>query len=199
MNELNGLRHDTAAMVSGDLGKDSDLVDIIDASVKKWGSLDVLVNNASSFYPTEIGQVTTEQWDDLLASNLKAPFFLSQAAAPYLRKGQGVIINIVDIHAEKPLKSYPVYCMAKAGLVMMTKSLAREFGAQIRVNAIAPGAILWPEGIDELSKQEIVSKTALKRKGDPKDIAKAALYLIRDAEYVTGQILAVDGGRSLHH
>ena len=199
VQELNAIRDASAATVSGSLNEQQSLADIIDHSAAQWGQLDVLINNASSFYPTEVATVTEAQWDDLFASNLKAPFFLSQAAAPYLRKGHGVIINIVDIHADKPLKGYPVYCMAKAGLVMMTKSLARELGGDIRVNAIAPGAILWPEGIDELSKQEIVSRTALKCKGEPLDIARAALYLIRDAEYVTGQILAVDGGRSLSH
>jgi pteridine reductase len=198
-NELNQKRENTAAAVCGDLGDDTAYQGIIDQAAAIWGRLDVLVNNASSFYPTEVGSVTLEQWDDLFASNLKAPFFLSQAAAPYLKTGHGVIVNIVDIHADKPLKGYPVYCMAKAGLVMMTKSLARELGGEIRVVAIAPGAILWPEGLDELAKEEIVSKTALKRKGDPLDIAKAALYLVRDADYVTGQVLAVDGGRTLHH
>ena len=199
MTELNQQRENSAAIVSGDLADNESFTNIIDQTVAAWGQLDVLINNASSFYPTEIGEVTLEQWDDLFSSNLKAPFFLSQAAAPHLRVGHGVIINIVDIHADKPLKSYPVYCMAKAGLVMMTKALAREFGGEIRVNAIAPGAILWPEGIDELGKKEIVSRTALKRKGEPTDIAKAALYLIRDAEYVTGQVQVVDGGRSLRH
>ena len=199
MDELNQLREDSAAMISGDLGDNRSYENIIEQATAMWGGLDVLINNASSFYPTEVGEVTFEQWDDLFASNLKAPFFLSQAAAPHLRKGLGVIINIVDIHADKPLKGFPVYCMAKAGLVMMTKSLAREFGGGIRVNAIAPGAILWPEGIDELAKEDIVSRTALKRKGEPLDIAKAALYLIRDAEYVTGQVQVVDGGRSLSH
>ena len=199
MDEFNQTRSDSAAIVSGDLGNNDSYTAIVERAVDVWGSLDVLINNASSFYPTEVGEVTFEQWDDLFASNLRAPFFLSQAAAPHLRKGLGVIINIVDIHADKPLKGFPVYCMAKAGLVMMTKSLAREFGGDIRVNAIAPGAILWPEGIDELAKEDIVSRTALKRKGNPLDIAKAALYLIRDAEYVTGQVQVVDGGRSLSH
>lgn len=199
MDELNGLRADSAAIVSGDLNDDIAISKIVDDAVNVWGRLDVLINNASSFYATEIGSVTTEIWDDLFASNLKAPFFLCQAAAPHLRSGYGVIVNIVDIHADRPLKGYPVYCMAKAGLVMMTKSLAREFGGDIRVNAIAPGAILWPEGIDELAKEEIVSKTALKRKGEPLDVARAALFLIRDANYITGQVMAVDGGRTLSH
>ena len=171
---------------------------MIDESAEYFGQLDVLINNASSFYPTEIGTITLEQWEDLMASNLKAPLFLSQAAKPYLTDSHGCIINIVDIHADKPLKGYPVYCMAKAGLVMMTKSLAKELGPEIRVNAVAPGAILWPEGLEEHVKTDIVDRTALKRKGDPMDIAKTILFLIRDAEYMTGQIIAVDGGRTLN-
>ena len=156
------------------------------------------MNNASSFYSTEIGHVTEKDWDDLIGSNLKAPFFLAQAAAPYLKEQQGCIVNIVDIHAERPLKAFPVYSIAKAGLVMMTKSMACELGPEIRVNGIAPGAILWPEHLDNAGKEKIVSRTFLKRKGDPTDIAKALLYLVRDGEYMTGQILTVDGGRSLN-
>ncbi len=133
-----------------------------------------------------------------MGSNLKAPFFLSQAAAPHLKKHHGCIVNIVDIHAERPLKNYPVYSMAKAGLVMMTKSLACELGPEIRVNGVAPGAILWPENMDEVTQQRIVSRTFLKRQGEPDDIARAIEYLVSDASYVTGQILAVDGGRSLN-
>ena len=152
----------------------------------------------SSFYPSPIEKATEEQWDDLIGSNLKAPFFLAQAAAPYLKKHNGCIINIVDIHAERPLKTYPIYSMAKAGLAMMTKSLACELGPDIRVNGVAPGAILWPENLDEVAKQRIVSRTFLKRQGEPKDISKTILYLIKDADYVTGQIIAVDGGRSLN-
>jgi pteridine reductase len=145
-----------------------------------------------------MGKVTEQEWNDLMGSNLKAPFFLSQAAAPYLQKQHGCIVNIVDIHADRPLKHYPVYSMAKAGLVMLTKSLACELGPEVRVNAVAPGAILWPENIDEVTKQRIISRTFLKRKGAPHDIAKAITYLIRDAGYVSGQIITVDGGRSLN-
>ena len=158
----------------------------------------MLINNASSFYATPIGTVTETQWNDLIGSNLKAPFFLSQAAAPYLRQQHGCIVSIVDIHAERPLKEFPVYSMAKAGLVMLTKSLACELGPEVRVNAVAPGAILWPENLGEKEKEKIISRTFLKRQGAPEDIARAILYLIRDAGYMSGQVLTVDGGRSLN-
>lgn len=196
-DELNNQRINSVQLVQADLAETPALPKLIEQANKAWGHLDVLINNASSFYPTPVGSVDESQWDDLMASNLKAPFFLAQAAAPALTKNQGAIINIVDIHADRPLKNHPVYCMAKAGLVMMTKSLARELGPHVRVNAVAPGAILWPEGIDEQGKEEIVGRTALKRSGSPEDIARAVVYLLRDAHYTTGQILAVDGGRTL--
>lgn len=196
--ELNEKRENSVILIQADLHTTSGLAALIDEAVKAWGRLDVLINNASSFYPTMIGDATEEQWDDLMGSNLKAPFFLSQAAAPYLKKRKGCIVNIVDIHADRPLKTYSIYSMAKAGLVMMTKALAGDLGPEIRVNAVAPGAILWPEDLDEVAKQRIVSRTFLKRQGEPNDIAKAILYLIREANYMTGQILAVDGGRSLN-
>jgi pteridine reductase len=159
--------------------------------------LDVLVNNASSFYPTPLGSITEEQWDDLLGSNLKAPLFLCQAALPHLKESQGVIINIVDVHSQRPLKNHPLYGATKAGLAMLTRSLAKDLGPEIRVNGVSPGAILWPEtGMTEQIQKNIIAKTALKRAGRPEDIAAAVLYLVRDAPYVTGQILAVDGGRS---
>lgn len=196
--ELNDKRENSVILIQADLHITNGLSALIEESVKAWGRLDVLINNASSFYPTLIEKATEEHWDDLIGSNLKAPFFLSQAAAPYLKKSNGCIINIVDIHAERPLKTFPIYSMAKAGLVMMTKSLACELGPDIRVNAVAPGAILWPENLDEVAKQRIVSRTFLKRQGEPNDISKTILYLIKDADYVTGQIIAVDGGRSLN-
>ena len=196
--ELNDIRANSVILIQADLHSTNGLPTLIEESVKAWGRLDVLINNASSFYPTTIGKATEEQWDDLIGSNLKAPFFLSQAAAPHLKKSNGCIINIVDIHAERPLKTFPIYSMAKAGLVMMTKSLACELGPEIRVNGVAPGAILWPENLDEVAKQRIVSRTFLKRQGSPMDISKTILYLIKDADYVTGQIIAVDGGRSLN-
>ncbi|MDH5369493.1 MAG: pteridine reductase [Gammaproteobacteria bacterium] len=197
-NELNKIRENSVILIQADLHNTSGLPALIEASIKTWGKLDVLINNASSFYPTQIGKATEDQWDDLIGSNLKAPFFLSQAAAPYLKETQGCIINIVDIHAERPLKTFPIYSMAKAGLVMMTKSLAGELGPDIRVNAVAPGAILWPENLDEVAQQRIVSRTFLKRQGEPNDIAKTILFLIQNADYITGQIIAVDGGRSLN-
>lgn len=196
--ELNDKRENSVILIQADLHITNGLSTLIDESVKAWGRLDALINNASSFYPTEIGKATEDQWDDLIGSNLKAPFFLSQAAAPHLKKSKGCIINIVDIHAERPLKKFPIYSMAKAGLAMMTKSLACELGPEIRVNGVAPGAILWPENLDEVAKQRIVSRTFLKRQGEPNDISKTILYLIKDAGYVTGQIIAVDGGRSLN-
>lgn len=196
--ELNASRPNSVSLLQADLHDTHSLPELIDNGVKVWGQLDVLINNASSFYATPIGTVTEEQWDDLIGSNLKAPLFLCQAAAPYLRQHHGCIISIVDIHAERPLKEFPVYSMAKAGLVMLTKSLACELGPEVRVNAVAPGAILWPENLGESEKEKIISRTFLKRQGHPEDIARAILYLIRDAGYVSGQVLTVDGGRSLN-
>ncbi len=197
--ELNAIRADSVVLICADLLDEAALPAIIADAFSAWKRLDALVNNASTFYPTPIGTTTTQQWDDLFGSNLKAPFFLSQAAAPHLRANRGSIVNIVDIHAERPLKRHPVYSMAKAGLVMMTKALACELGPEVRVNAVAPGAILWPEtDMDEVTKQRIVSRTFLKRQGSPEHIARAVLYLIRDAEYTSGQVLTVDGGRSLN-
>lgn len=197
-NELLSHRPDSVILIKADLHETRKLNKLVKAAAEHWGRLDVLINNASSFYSTKIGHVTEAQWEDLIGSNLKAPFFLSQAAAPYLKAHNGCIVNIVDIHAERPLKAFPIYSMAKAGLVMMTKSLACELGPEVRVNAVAPGAILWPEHLDDEGKEKIVSRTFLKRKGEPDDIAKAILYLVRDAGYMTGQILSVDGGRSLN-
>lgn len=198
-DELEAIRPNSAAIVAGNLLDSEAPAKIIEEAAAPWGRLDVLLNNASTFYPTLIGESTLENWDDLMGTNLKAPFFLSQAAAPYLIQRRGCIINIVDIHADRPLKSCSIYSMAKAGLVMMTKSLARELGPHVRVNAIAPGAIIWPENdMDDEVKQCIIDRTFLKRQGTPEDIAKAALFFIRDAAYVSGQILAIDGGRSLN-
>ena len=196
--ELNDIRPDSVSLLQADLHDTPGLPDLIENAIKVWGRLDVLINNASSFYATPIGTVTEDQWDDLIGSNLKAPLFLSQAAAPYLRQHQGCIISIVDIHAERPLKQFPVYSMAKAGLVMLTKSLACELGPEVRVNAVAPGAILWPEHLGKAEKEKIISRTFLKRQGAPDDIARAILYLVRDAGYVSGQVLTIDGGRSLN-
>jgi pteridine reductase len=197
-DEFNRLRAHSAAIFAAHLLNAEAPDKLIAAALLEFGRLDILVNNASSFYPTPVGQITVPQWDDLMGSNLKAPLFLSQAAAPSLREQRGLIINMVDIHALRPLKLHPVYCAAKAGLAMLTRSLARELGPEIRVNGIAPGPVLWPEGdMDEALKREIIDKTALKRQGTPQDIARTALFLAKDAPYMTGQILAVDGGRSI--
>ncbi|MDX1823569.1 MAG: pteridine reductase [Thiohalomonadales bacterium] len=197
-SELNALRADSVHLIQADLHDTDKLPALVDHAIRIWGQLDVLINNASSFYATPVGAVTETQWDDLFGSNLKAPFFLSQAAAPYLQQQHGCIVNIVDIHAERPLKEFPVYSMAKAGLVMLTKSLACELGPEVRVNAVAPGAILWPENLGKSEKEKIISRTFLKRQGAPEDIARAILYLIRDAGYMSGQVMTVDGGRSLN-
>ena len=206
--ELNEQRQNSAVVLQGDLlqgrraaGADGDHVygRLIEDAVEVWGHLDVLINNASSFFPTPIGTITLGHWHNLVNSNLKAPLFLSQAATPYLRENNGCIINMVDIHAFRPLDQHPVYCAAKAGLAMLTQSLAKELGPEIRVNGIGPGAILWPENdMDEAAKQHIIERTALKRHGEPKDIAKAILFLVRDAPYITGHVVPVDGGRSLN-
>lgn len=197
--DLNNQRPDSVFLVQGDLLDTATVGHIIEQTLQQAGHLDVLINNASSFYPTPIGSVTEQQWDDLVSTNMKAPFFLSQAAAPHLKQQHGCIINIVDIHAERPLRQHPVYSMAKAGLVMMTRALACELGPEVRVNAIAPGAILWPDtDMDDATREKIISRTFLKRKGDPHDIAKTALFLIKDATYMSGQVLTVDGGRSLN-
>ncbi len=197
--QLNGQRAESVVLVQGDLDDLQRLPHLVDEAAAVWGRLDALINNASTFYPTPLGGVTAEQWQDLLGANLRAPFFLSQAAAPFLRATQGCIVNIADIHAERPLKNHPVYSIAKAGLVMLTKALACELGPEVRVNAVAPGAILWPEhGLDEATRQRIVARTFLKRQGEPGDVAHAVLFLLRDAGYMTGQVLTVDGGRSVN-
>lgn len=197
--ELNAKRPDSVTLVQADLHATAQLPRLAEESQKAFGGLDVLINNASSFYPTPVGEISEPHWDDLIGTNLKAPLFLSQAAAPYLRRNGGCIVNMVDIHAQRPLRDHPVYSIAKAGLVMLTKALAAELGPEVRVNAVAPGAILWPESdLDEQTKHEIIDRTFLKRRGDPDDIARAVRFLVRDASYVTGQVLAVDGGRSLY-
>lgn len=197
-DQFNQARPGSAAIHAAQLTNPEAPEKLVAAALLEFGSLDILINNASSFYPTPVGQITLPQWDDLLGSNLKAPLFLSQAAAPSLRARRGLIINMVDIHALRPLKAHPVYSAAKAGLAMLTRALARELGPEIRVNGIAPGPVLWPEGdMDEALKREIIGKTALKRHGTPRDIARTALFLAKDAPYITGQIIAVDGGRSI--
>lgn len=195
---LNALRPGSAVTLAGDLLATETLPGLVQRAVATFGRLDVLVNNASSFYPTPFGRITEAQWDDLFGTNLKAPLFLAQAAAPHLKATRGLILNLVDIHSQRPLPDHTVYCAAKAGLAMLTRALARELGPDIRVNGIAPGPVLWPEGgLDEALQAKIISRTALRRAGSPEDIAKAALFFFKDAPYVTGQILAVDGGRSI--
>ena len=196
--ELNRQRTDSALTLRADLADPRATPELIERTLAKFGRLDILVNNASSFYPTPVGEITPRQWEELIGSNLKAPLFLSQAAASELRRREGLILNLIDIHALRPLRGHTVYSVAKAGLAMLTRSLARELAPQVRVNGIAPGPVLWPDGdLEPELKREILERTALKRMGTPEDVARAALFFAQDAPYVTGQILAVDGGRSV--
>lgn len=195
IDELAGMRPSGTLLLTGELGDEATLRQLVDDTLATFGRLDALVNNASSFQPTPIGRTTPADWDTLFASNARAPFFLAQAAAPALRASKGAIVNITDIYAERPAMNHTVYAMAKAALRMMTLSLARELAPDVRVNAIAPGAILWPESGTDVDA--ILSKTPLGRAGTPEDIARALLYLLRDAPFVTGETLKVDGGRSL--
>lgn len=195
--ELNAVRESSVTTLGGDLLDVKVLNALVEATVARFGHLDILVNNASTFYPTPIGDITEAHWDDLMGTNLRAPVFLSQAAAPHLRARSGLILNIADIHGMRPLRYHTVYSPAKAGLIMLTQSLARELAPQVRVNAIAPGPVEFPEqGLTDEMKQAIIDKTLLKRRGSSEDIARAALFFAAEAPYVTGQILAVDGGRS---
>ena len=197
---LNTLRPDSAACVQADLCDTQALPGILAAAVGIFGRLDALVNNASSFFPTPIGSIDEAAWNDLMGSNLKGPLFLSQAAAPHLAAARGAIVNITDIHAEWPLKNYPLYCAAKAGLLGLTRALALELAPAVRVNAVAPGPIAWPEdgAFDADARADIIGRTLLKRQGEPLDIARSVRFLIYDAPYVTGQVINVDGGRSAH-
>ena len=198
---LNAARADSAATFAADLLDIAALPRLVEGVVAHFGRLDALVNNASSFYATKVGAVDTAAWDDLIGSNLKAPLFLSQAAAAQLDRAGGCIVNITDIHAERPLKGYPVYCAAKAGLLGLTRALALELGPRVRVNAVAPGPIEWPQGTNDFppeARTAIIAHTLLKRVGSPADIAQAVKYLIFDAPYVTGQVINVDGGRTAH-
>jgi len=197
--QLNGQRADSAWLLAGDLAAIDGPARIAEAFLARSSRCDLLVHNASSFYPTAMGDVDAKAWDDLLGSNLRGPFFLTQALLPALRLRGGAVVNLIDIHAERPLAEYPVYSIAKAGLAMLTRSLARELAPEIRVNGVAPGAILWPEDPDDTwgkQQQAILRRVPLGRTGTPEDIADAVFYLA-SAPYVTGQILAVDGGRSV--
>ncbi|MGI9317690.1 MAG: pteridine reductase [bacterium] len=196
--ELCESRPDSVMLIRGDLAEIAKVKNLVRECASEMGQLDVLVNNASVFYPTPIKSATEEHWQDVMDTNLKAPFFLAQAAAPYLKKSSGVIINITDIYANRPLSDHPIYNAAKAGLLSLTKSLARDLGPEIRVNAVAPGAIMWPEqGMDELSKQRMISRTPLKQMGNPDEIAKTVSFLVKDAAFITGQVINVDGGRTI--
>jgi pteridine reductase len=199
-SELNAARANSVALVQADLLDLAGLAEIVRNAVNRFDRLDALVNNASAFFPTPVGEMTQATWESLIGTNLRAPLFLSQAAAPHLKKTNGAIVNITDIHAERPLKNYVIYSIAKAGLAGLTRSLARELGPEVRVNGVAPGPIAWPEdgSFDEVARQRVVSNTILRRTGDPDDVARAVYYLIAEAPYVTGQIIAVDGGRSIN-
>jgi pteridine reductase len=197
-DELQSERPNSVRLVQCDLLDSSQLTPLVEQVVSFKGRLDLLLNNASSFYATPFGRVDQQQWCDLLGCNLQAPFFLAQAAAPWLQESQGTIINLVDIYAEKPLAEHSVYSIAKAGNAMLVKSLATELAPRVRVNGIAPGAVLWPEGMEVVQQRRIIEQTALKRAGSAHDITDALLFLLRDARYMTGQMIHVDGGRSLY-
>ena len=196
--ELGARREGSVLLLSCDLADTTELPKLVLRTVQRYGRLDALVNNASSFHPTPVGDASEAQWDELFASNAKAPFFLAQAAAPHLRVARGAVVNLVDVYAERPLARHTIYCMAKAANAMLVKSLARELGPEVRVNGVSPGAVMWPEaGKSPAEQQELLARTALRRAGSADDVAGAVLFLLRDAGYVTGQILAVDGGRLL--
>jgi pteridine reductase len=195
---LNEARTGSATLAQCDLLDGRAVAELAHTAAAAFGGLDILVNNASSFYPTPLGDIDEDDWNDLIGTNLKAPLFLAQAAAAALRERGGLIVNLADIHGMRPLRRHPVYCVAKAGLIMLTKSLARELGPEVRVNAIAPGPVMWPQdGIDAALRAKIIDRTALKRIGSAEDVARAVLFLASGAPFVTGQILAVDGGRSI--
>lgn len=197
VEDLERARASSTLALEADLGDVAVLADLVNACVERFGRLDALVNNAAAFYPTPIGSATPAQWDELLGTNARAPFFLAQAAAPHLAAASGAIVNIVDIYAERPLASHPIYSMSKAALAAMTKALARDLAPHVRVNGVAPGAILWPDsGKSDAAQQAVIERTPLRRTGSPDDIAGAVLWLL-DAEFVTGEIVRVDGGRHL--
>lgn len=200
VKELNEQRPDSAAALQSDLDSAAGCEQLAKHACELWGGIDVLINNASSFYPTPVGDADERDWDQLVGSNLKAPFFLSQALTPSLTERSGCIINMIDIHAERPMPQHTIYCAAKAGLVMLTKSLALELAPKVRVNGVAPGAILWPEqeDVDEKDKARTLSRVPLGRTGSEADIAKTVRFLTTEPSYISGQIIAVDGGRSLN-
>jgi len=196
--DLEQQRPNSTLLLQADLANLAALPGLIEKLLAHFGRLDALINNASAFYATPLDSATPTQWNELFASNAQAPFFLTQAAIPALREARGGIVNMLDIYAERPLAGYTLYCMAKASLAAMTRSLALELGPDIRVNGIAPGAVLWPaEGKSDEEQNELLSRTPLKRAGTPEDVASAILWLLRDAHYTTGQVIHVDGGRTL--
>lgn len=196
--ELECERADSTLVLQAELADPHALPALVDTALARYGRLDALVNNASAFFPTPVGAASVAQWNELFASNAQAPFFLAQAAAPALRATHGAIVNLVDIYAERPLANHPIYCMAKAALAAMTRSLALDLAPDIRVNGVAPGAVLWPsDGKSYADQQAMLARTPLARAGAPEDVAGAVLWLLRDAPYVTGQIIRVDGGRTL--
>ena len=198
-DELEAGRQGSTLMLQADLAVFDRLPELVARTVGHFGRLDALVNNASAFYPTPVGGATPAQWEELFAVNARAPFFLAQAAAPHLKESRGAIVNLVDIYAERPLAQHPLYCMAKAALLMATRSLALELAPDVRVNAVAPGAILWPEQdeMDSNKQAALLSRTPLARTGSVEEIAETVRWLLRDATYVTGQVIRVDGGRML--
>lgn len=199
--ELNGIRRNSVRVTQGDIGEPGFPLALTQATIGAFGRLDVLVNNASSFAPTPLDTIGESEWNNIVGSNFKGPLFLCQAAAPHLLAARGCIVNITDIHAERPLAGHLLYCAAKAGLLGLTRSLAIELAPEVRVNAVAPGAIIWPETGETFSSGErnaIVADTLLKRVGEPADIARAVRFLVFDAPYVTGQVINVDGGRTAH-
>ena len=201
--ELNAQRPGSAFCQAADLLDLGALSALVDVTLEQFGRLDALVNNASSFFATPLGQIDLAAWDDLIGSNLRAPLFLTQAAAPHLRATRGAVVNITDIHAERPLATYPLYCAAKAGLLGLTRALAIELAPEVRVNAVAPGPILWPDAdapgrFAPQAQEHIIAHTLLKREGRPDDIARTVRFLLDDAPYVAGQVINVDGGRSAH-
>jgi pteridine reductase len=198
VRKLNGIKHDSAITVQANLEHKEYYTALIDASLEFKGGIDVLINNASAFYPTPLNMLEDEQWNSIINTNLKAPLYLSQLASKSLRKNKGCIINIADIHANRPLANHTIYSVSKAGLVMLTQSLAKELAPAIRVNAISPGAITWPEVIKDDDKQTILDQIALKKVGSMEDICKATMFLIKDADYITGQVFNIDGGRTLY-
>lgn len=198
--ELNQGREGSAVCLQADLLQTAALPGLVEQSVAAFGRLDGLVNNASSFFRTPLGSIDEAVWDDLVGSNFKAPLFLTQAAAPHLRATRGAIVNITDVHAERPLAGYPLYCAAKGALLTLTRALAAELAPAVRVNGVAPGPILWPEGsdFDSAAREAIVADTLLRREGSPEDIARAVYFLLAESPYITGQVINVDGGRTAH-